>query len=81
MIECKTITFDDQETVDLAECCSSYTGKGSRVHTATMLWKSYSHLLNFLINLVSRLMFIIVDTHMSLPSHFACLTDVTSLYY
>ena len=36
MIECRTIAFDDSEKVELARCCSRYTGSGNRVLTATM---------------------------------------------
>ena len=50
MIDSEAVVFacSDSEKVDLVRCCSSYAGKGSRLLTATMLWKHYSHLLNFL---------------------------------
>ena len=62
MIESETITFDYSEKMDFARYCSSYKKKaGSRALTATMLWKSYSHLLNFLDEV--RQLLSIVDTH------------------
>ena len=48
VIDSEAIAFSDSEKVELAISCFSYAGKGSRSLTAVLLWKRYSHLLNFL---------------------------------
>ena len=48
VIDSEAIAFSDIEKVELVRSCCSYAGKGSRTLTALILWKCYSHLVNFL---------------------------------